>query len=76
MENTERIVETYVRYVKGWLMIPNIKCKGQLEIDLLVVDVSTADRILRYHIVSGVSISSGFSRLTNKPLSTDALKVS
>jgi hypothetical protein len=37
--------------------------------------VSTDDRILRYHIESGVSISSGFSRLTNKPFSTEALKV-
>ena len=75
METTEKIVEAYVRYVKGWLTIPNIKCEGQLEIDLLAADVSNRDEIRRYHIESGVSISGGFSRLTNKPFSTEALKV-
>src|SRR3990172_6588697 len=75
METTEKIVEAYVRYVKGWLTIPNIKCEGQLEIDLLAVDVSDPNGIRRYHIESGVSISGGFSRLTNKPFSTDNLKV-
>ncbi|MDR7584895.1 MAG: hypothetical protein QN158_04805 [Armatimonadota bacterium] len=54
METTEKIVEAYVRYVKGWLTIPNIKCEGQLEIDLLAVDVSDPARIDRYHIESGV----------------------
>lgn len=75
METTEKIVEAYVRYVKGWLTIPNIKCEGQLEIDLLAVDVSDPARIDRYHIESGVSISGGFSRLTNKPFSPEDLKV-
>lgn len=37
-ETTERIVESYVRYVKGWATIPNIKCEGQYEIDLLAID--------------------------------------
>lgn len=75
METTERIVEAYVRYVKGWLTITNVKCEGQLEIDLLAVDVFDPKRIRRYHIESGVSISGGFSRLTNKPFSTENLKV-
>ncbi|MFP5260339.1 MAG: hypothetical protein ACLGJB_00355 [Blastocatellia bacterium] len=35
METTEKIVESYCRYVKQWFTIPNIKCKGQYEIDLL-----------------------------------------
>ena len=74
METTERIVEAYVRYVKGWLTIPNIKCKGQMEIDLLALDVSDPAVINRYHIESGVSISGGFSNLTNKPFSTEELK--
>jgi hypothetical protein len=34
METTEKIVEAYVRYVKRWATIPNIKCDGQFEIDL------------------------------------------
>jgi len=37
METTEKIVEAYVRYVKDWATIPNIKCKGQFEIDLLAI---------------------------------------
>ena len=75
METTEKIVEAYVRYVKRWLTIPNVKCEGQLEIDLLAVDVSNPGEIRRYHIESGVSISGGFSRLTNKPFSPGDLKV-
>ncbi len=36
METTEKIVEAYVRYVKGWATIPNIKCPGQNEIDEVI----------------------------------------
>ena len=74
METTEKIVEAYVRYVKGWFTIPNIKCQGQYEIDLLAVDVAHQKEIQRYHIESGVSISGSYSQLTNKPFSTDDLK--
>ena len=38
METTEKIVESYCRYVKGWFTLPNIKCAGQYEVDLLAVD--------------------------------------
>ena len=75
METTEKIVEAYVRYIMGWFTIPNIKCKGQMEIDLLALDVSDPAVINRYHIESGVSISGGFSHLTNKPFSSEELKV-
>jgi hypothetical protein len=71
METTERIVEAYVRYVKGWATIPNIPCKGQFEIDLLAVDPVSFDR---YHIESSVSVSPAFSKLTAKPFSEDALR--
>jgi len=37
METTEKIVEAYVRYVKGWATISNIKCPGQSETDLLAI---------------------------------------
>ena len=53
METTEKIVESYVRYVRGWATIPNIKCPGQYEIDLLAIDPLNLGR---YHIESGVSI--------------------
>ena len=38
METTEKIVESYCRYVKQWFTIPNIKCEGQYEVDLLAVE--------------------------------------
>ena len=62
METTERIVEAYVRYVRGWATIPNLRCAGQKEIDLFAIDPRTDER---WHIETSVSISSGFSKLTN-----------
>ncbi len=75
METTEKIVEAYVRHVKGWFTFPNIKCGGQMEIDLLAIYASDPRKVRRYHVESGISISGAYSRLTNKPFSTDALKV-
>jgi len=74
METTEKIVEAYCRYVKGWFTISNIKCSGQYEIDLLAVDVSAIIRPKRYHIESGISISHAYSKLTAKPFSPEKLK--
>lgn len=71
METTEKIVEAYVRYVKGWATIPNIKCPGQYEIDLLAINPVTSEK---YHIESGVSISSAYSKLTAKPFNEEDLK--
>lgn len=72
METTEKIVEAYCRYVKGWATIPNIKCPGQYEIDLLAIDPRT---LHRYHVESGVSISGPHSKLTAKPYSDSDLKI-
>ena len=72
METTERIVEAYVRYVKRWATIPNIKCDGQFEIDLLAIDPSGLDR---YHIESGVSVSASYRALTAKPYDPGDLKI-
>jgi hypothetical protein len=74
METTEKIVESYCRYVKQWFTIPNIKCKGQYEIDLLAVD-TTSRRIKRYHVECGVSISGSYSKLTAKNFSAEDLKI-
>jgi hypothetical protein len=71
METTERVVESYVRYVKKWATIPNIRCDGQLEIDLFAIDPMTNER---YHIETSVSISSGFNKLTGKDFCTEAVK--
>jgi hypothetical protein len=64
METTEKIVEAYVRYVKGWATIPNIKCGGQKEIDLFAIDPISGER---YHIEISVSISNSFRALTVNP---------
>lgn len=61
METTEKIVEAYVRHVKGWATISNIRCQGQYEIDLLAIDPKS---LARYHIETSVSVSHGFAKLT------------
>lgn len=74
METTEKIVESYCRYVKQLFTIPNIKCKGQYEIDLLAIDTTSTKKLQRYHIECGVSISGSYSKLTAKRFSEKALK--
>jgi hypothetical protein len=71
METTEKIVESCCRYVKQWFTIPNIRCPGQYEIDLLAVDTKSPPQLGRYHIECGVSISGSYSKLTEKPFSTE-----
>ena len=48
METTEKIVEAYCRYVKNWFTLPNIKCEGQFEIDLLAIDITSPENITRF----------------------------
>ena len=71
METTEKIVEAYVRYVKGWATIPNLRCGGQNEIDLIAIDPVTLGR---YHIETSVSGSQSYSKLTDKPFDPERLK--
>lgn len=71
METTEKIVEAYVRYVKGWATIPNIRCAGQHEIDLIAINPLD---LQRYHIETSVSVSQSFSRLTTKAFDPDLYK--
>jgi hypothetical protein len=75
METTEKIVESYCRYVKQWFTLPNIKCKGQYEVDLLAVDTTSPKKLRRYHVECGVSISGSYSKLTDKPFSSEELKI-
>lgn len=72
METTEKIVEAYVRYVRRWATIPNIKCRGQCEIDLLAIDPVSGDR---YQIEVSISISESFSKLTNSPFDPELAKI-
>jgi hypothetical protein len=71
METTEKIVEAYVRYVEGWATIPNIRCEGQFEIDLLAINPLTNER---YHIETSVSGSKVYSKLTGKVFDPALLK--
>ncbi len=75
METTEKIVESYCRYVKGWFTISNIKCPSQYEIDLLAIDPLLKEGHGHYHIECGVSISGGYSRLTSREFSRERLKL-
>ncbi len=72
METTEKIVEAYVRYVKNWATIPNIRCDGQHEIDLIAINPQTLER---YHIETSISISPKFSMLTANTFDAESLKV-
>ena len=74
METTEKIVESYCRYVLGWLTISNIKCPGQYEVDILAIDPTRSGGKGRFHIECGVSISGGYSKLTGKEFSQERLK--
>jgi len=72
-ETTERIVESYVRYVKGWATISNIKCPDQHEMDLLAINPLHMER---YHIESSVHVpGTGFSKLTNGAFDLEQMKV-
>jgi hypothetical protein len=72
MKTTEKIVEAYVRHVKRWATIPNVRCDGQFEIDLLAIDPVTLER---YHIETSVSGSQVYSKLTSKDFDPALLKV-
>ncbi|QXE87350.1 hypothetical protein KP003_02785 [Geomonas nitrogeniifigens] len=72
METTEKVVEAYVRYVKGWATIPNIKCPGQYEIDILAIDPKSCGK---YHIECGISLPGPFAKLTAKPYDKELIKV-
>lgn len=66
METTEKIVETYCNYIKSWFTIPNIKCKGGKEIDLLALEIDPNNNVIkkRYHIEISIHKGPGFSKLT------------
>jgi len=72
METTEKVVEAYVRYIKGWATIPNLRCKEQREIDLFAIDPVS---LQRYHIETSVSIAGSFSKLNTKPFDPQHLKI-
>lgn len=65
METSERIVESYVRHVKGWMTISNVKCKQNKEIDILAIDPLSNKK---YHIEVSVHITTPFQKLTTNEI--------
>lgn len=65
MDTAEHIVETYIRYVKRWFTISNIKCKSGNEIDVLAIDTKNNKK---YHIEVSVHITGAFRKLSSKEL--------
>jgi hypothetical protein len=72
METTEKIVEAYLRYVRNCATLPNIRCSGQNEIDLLGIDLVQGTR---YHVECSVSVSHAFSKLTARDFDPNLLNV-
>lgn len=67
METTEHITESYIRYVKNWLTMPNIKCANGNEIDIIAYD---SQKNIFYHIECGVTFMSHWA-LKSKPLKSE-----
>lgn len=70
MDASERIVEAYVRAVRGCLTSANVRCDDNKELDLLAV----APDGTRYHIETTVSTSNLFSKITSKVISKEKQK--
>ena len=68
MNAAERIVEAYFRYVRGIFTRTAVRGAGQVELDIIGVDTSKSPPVF-FHIESSVSISSVYSRITDKPFS-------
>ncbi len=63
MNVAEEIVETYVRYVKGWFTNTNIVCQKNKDIDILAIDLANSKK---YHIEVSVSVSGNFRKLISR----------
>lgn len=68
MEASEKVVESYFRYVEGYFTIPNLRCKGQKEVDLIGMRFSNGS-IERIHVEVSVATTGAFSKINAKPFS-------
>lgn len=64
METTEKITEQYIRYVKNWLTMSNIRCGHGKEIDIIAFDTRAKQF---YHIEVGVTFSGSQFQLRAHP---------
>lgn len=74
MNAAERIVEAYFRFVRDIFTRTSVKGIGQVELDIVGVDPSKKPPVF-FHIESSVSISSGYSKITNKQFSPSEVKL-
>jgi len=74
MNAAERIVEAYFRHVRSTFTRTSVKGVGQVELDIVGVDPNKKPPTF-YHIESSVSISSGYSKITNKQFSPSEAKI-
>jgi len=74
MNAAERIVEAYFRHVRSTFTRTSVKGVGQVELDIVGVDPSKKPPTF-FHIESSVSISSGYSKITNKQFSPSEAKL-
>ncbi len=70
MEASEKVVESYFRFVEGYFTIPNLRCKGQKEVDLIGMR-SKNGSIERIHVEVSVTTSGEFGKLNAKPFSPE-----
>jgi len=70
MEPSEKVVESYFRFVKGYFTIPNIRCKGQKEIDLIGMKANNGPPE-RIHVEVSVQTSGEFQKINAKDYSRE-----
>ena len=73
MEASEKVVESYFRFVKGYFTIPNLRCKGQKEVDLKGMRYNNGS-IERIDVEVSMTTSGGFAKLNAKPYSHELKK--
>lgn len=73
MNAAERIVEAYFRHILNIFTRTGVRGVGQVELDIVGVDPSKSPPVF-FHIESSVSISSGFSKISNKPFDPEMRK--
>ena len=73
MEASEKVVESYFRYVKKYFTIPNLRCGGQKEIDLIGMRESDG-QVLRIHVEVSVTTSGPFKKINSQPYSETSKK--
>ncbi len=73
MEASEKVVESYFRFVEGYFTIPNLRCKGQKEVDLIGMRYYKSS-IERIDVEVSVTTSGEFGKLNAKPYSPELKK--